>query len=271
MFSSLRAQKDDVFFPFKREEFPDGFVVETAADRAIFRSEPLEPVPREAAYNRTQSTQNIQRSARRAKSKLRSLAHCAPLEYFVTFTLDKNNVDRYDFSQIVRKFNTWADNNVRRRGLVYIIVPERHKDGAIHFHGLINDALEMTDSGTVRLVSSKRPRKPRSRKERERWLADGGQVVYNCGRWTLGFSTAIRLYGDRSRAISYVCKYIGKQVDDGKVGGRWYYHGGHFDAPVVKYYDITARDTESMGDDWYTIPIPAAGLVLRRREYWEVR
>lgn len=30
-----------------------------------------------------------------------------------------------------------------------VLVPERHKDGAIHLHGFFNDALPLVDSGTI--------------------------------------------------------------------------------------------------------------------------
>lgn len=87
-------------------------------------------------------------------------------------------VDRYDASAVTRKLNSWLDNQVRRKGLAYVLVAERHKDGAVHFHGFFNDALPVVDSGTLSIGGGK-PRKPRSARERARWLEQGAHVVYN--------------------------------------------------------------------------------------------
>ena len=79
----------------------------------------------------------------------------------VTLTLDQTQVDRYDMAAITRKLNAWLSNQVQRRGLIYVLVPERHKDGAIHFHGFFNDVLDRVDSGTMIPPGGGKPRKPR--------------------------------------------------------------------------------------------------------------
>lgn len=159
-----------------------------------------------------------ERAMRRARAQVRELALANDFSLFVTLTLDAQRVDRYDMAAITRKLNVWLDNQVRRRGLRYVLVPERHKDGAIHFHGLFNDALECVDSGHT---------------DKE------GHAVFNLPGWTLGFTTAIRLYGERDKAIGYVTKYIGKQGE--KPGGRWYYSGGDLQRPEVTYCDMDIR------------------------------
>lgn len=60
--------------------------------------------------------------------------------------------------------------------------------------------------------------------------------MYNLPGWTLGFTTAIELYGERRKAVGYVCKYITKAEE--KVGGRWYYSGGALKRPEVTYTDV---------------------------------
>lgn len=178
---------------------------------------------------------NLMRSKRRARTALSDIALSNEFKYFVTLTLDKTKVDRYDEKEVVRKLNYWLDNNVRRRGLAYVLVPELHKDGAIHFHGFFNDALPVVDSGTLSTGKGK-PKKPRSHAQRLRWISDGAHIVYNLPNWSLGFSTAIELYGNYSAAVGYVCKYISKAPD--KVGGRWYYSGGALCRPEVTYHKV---------------------------------
>ena len=176
------------------------------------------------------------RAMRRARAQVRELALCNDFRWFVTLTLDRERVDRYDMGLITRKLNAWLDNNVRRRGLAYVLVPEHHKDGAIHFHGLFNDALAVTDSGHV---------------------DKGGHTVFNLPRWSLGFSTAIELYGKYDQAVGYVCKYIGKQGD--KIGGRWYYSGGALARPRVDYFDMAYQDALELPGA-FTFAVEDAGL-----------
>ena len=158
---------------------------------------------------------NLDRAKRRARSAVRDLAFSNDFTFFVTLTLDRQKVNRYDVAEITRKLNRWLDNHVRRNGLAYVLVAERHKDGAVHFHGFFNDALPVVDSGHT---------DPK------------GHTVYNLPAWDLGFTTAIRLYGDRHKAVGYVCKYITKAQE--KIGGRWYYSGGALDRPEVTYSNV---------------------------------
>lgn len=182
------------------------------ASRPVFRDpgwEDEKPSSRRKGNN-SNTCSNISRSMRRAKAAIREISLCNRFSYFVTLTLNKEMVDRYDMSAITRKLNSWLDNCVRRKGLAYVLVPERHKDGAIHFHGFFNDALPVVDSG---------------HEDRQ------GHKIFNLPAWTLGFTTAIELYDDYHKAVGYVCKYIGKQGE--KPGGRWYYSGGALARPEV--------------------------------------
>ena len=178
-----------------------------------------------------------ERSMRRARAKLRQLALANDFRWFVTLTLDPSKVDSCDGAAVVKKLNAWCSNAVQRHGLRYILVPERHKKGGIHFHGFFNDSLEAVDSGTIKPPRGGKPRKPKSAAQRAEWLANGGQIVYNLPGWSLGFTTAMELYGEYPAAVAYVCKYIGK--DGEKPAGRWYYSGGDLRTPEVTYVEIS--------------------------------
>lgn len=294
----------NIYHAGRCKEYPDGSRVLMVADRAIFREpgyEDSERVQRDKRWRREadeflwpaweaaslhdaersvwelealearseqRAEASLLRAQRRARAAVRDLALSNDFRWFVTLTLDASRVDRYDVSAITRKLNAWADNAVRRQGLAYVLVPERHQDGAIHFHGLFNDALRAVDSGTVDWQG--RPQKPRSAQQRAAWLAHGGHAVYNLPQWTLGFTTAIELYGDRARAVGYVCKYIGKQMQPsgldgalrpGKVGGRWYYSGGALQRPTVTYFDAQPGQFDGFGG--YEFRIPALGCRVK--------
>ena len=184
--------------------------------------------------------EDMARSMRRARSRVRRLALSNDFKWFVTLTLDQQKVDRYDPAQVVRKLNQWASNQVKRRGLRYILVPERHKDGALHFHGFFNDALEAVPSGHT---------------------DKAGHMIYNFPGWTLGFTAGIAVYGDYAGAVAYVCKYIGKQGD--KPAGRWYYSGGDLREPDVLYGEIGPRELAAQyGERVFEFAVPGAVMAV---------
>lgn len=184
---------------------------------------------------------NLARTLRRARVKVRDYALSTPMTWFVTLTLDKTKVDRYDVDAMTLRLKVWLDNLVRRNGLAYVMVPELHGDGAIHYHALMTDSLEYVDSGTIIPRGEDRPRRPRSDQQRSAWLRHGGRIVYNLPEWPYGYTTALRIEGYYERAVTYVSKYISKGHDleraPRKVGGRWYYHGGNLGLPEVTYCD----------------------------------
>lgn len=271
----IGATSEQVGYTCKLKVYPDGSTAAICADRPIFHPEGWEernPKQKPKAYalgdaedatihpNRAdweaqqiRARASIARSKRRALTALRDYSLCNNFRYFVTLTLDKARIDRYDYAVIIHAMSTWADNMVRRKGLRYILVPERHKDGALHFHGFFPEGVEVTDSGTISMPGAKRPRKPRSAKQREEWIAQGGHVVYNLPDWKFGYSTAIELYGQYHAAVAYVCKYVSKAEE--KTGGRWYFSGGKLKRPEVQYADmdiaeLLRRETAKA----YTVP-----------------
>ena len=121
-----------------------------------------------------------------------------------------------------------------------------------------------------------KPKKPRSKTQAKEWLSKGGHTVYNLPGWSLGFTTAIELYGDYENAVGYVCKYIGKDMpanlQDGpeglpeltaKIGGRWYYSGGELARPDIRLVDLEWREVAQQPGA-YVIEVPEAGCVFAK-------
>lgn len=269
----LRVQEKDIKCHAKYKDFPNGKRIIYAASEPIFCEDGWElsnkwDSKKGKKKARKDSEQaNILRSKRRAAANLKDIALCNDFKYFVTLTLDGGKIDRYDLSAVVTKLNSWLDNRVRRKGLKYVLVPEEHKDGAFHFHGFFNDALSVVDSGTLSVPGCKRPRKPRSARERERLLTNGAKVVYNLYDWDFGFSTAIELYGEREAAISYTTKYITKA--ERKLGGRWFFSGGQLEKPKITVTDdLSFRDIAEI-EGAYVIEMTFAGYALAILETYE--
>ena len=248
------------------KRFPDGSCDILVADRAIFREagweEDRDPAPRSDLGSGSDD-----RAKRRAKQAVYDLTLCNPFKYFVTLTLDGSKIDRYDMTEVTRRLGYWLDNCVRRQHLAYVLVPELHKDGGIHFHGFFNGVLPAEDSGTILPAGGGRPRRPRSLAQRAAWIEMGGRPVYNLPRWTLGFSTAVELTGDRRRAINYICKYVTK--GETKIGGRWYYSGGDLRRPDVYLCNAAFTDFQRV-QDAVEIEIPGLGAKVMKFTIREV-
>lgn len=225
------------------ENMPDRLRREALADMAI-----------ECASNATEyamdhggdmylrhERENRERAARRARRKVSDYVMAEyDFKYFITLTLDGRDFARCDINTAVKKLNTWLKNRVQRCGLKYIIVPEYHADGeSLHFHGFINDALRVSDSGCVVAPGYKKPIK---RETARRYGVDLRQchTVYNLPDWLYGYTTAIELYGEKEAAAAYIAKYITKQYqetdgDRTKIGGRYYWHSNNLREPVCRY------------------------------------
>lgn len=163
--------------------------------------------------------EDLERSMRRARAKLRRLALANDFRWFVTLTIDPEKCDSFDGAAVIKKLNAWCSNMVQRNALRYILVPERHESGRIHFHGFFSDSVKAVVSGHY---------------------DSQGHPIFNLPQWSLGFTTAIELYDDYTRAVGYVCKYVGKQGE--KPAGRWYYSGGDLREPEVTYAEISPAE-----------------------------
>ena len=125
-------------------------------------------------------------------------------KYMVTFTLDRQKIDRYDADEVRRRFQKWLDNCVQRKDFNYILVAEPHEDGAIHFHGLLSDGLAYQDSGRV---------------------DKHGRRIFDVLDYPFGFARAVPIdEGTESNCCKYITKYMAK--DFTKIFGRMYWAGG---------------------------------------------
>ena len=231
-------EKHEITHNTKIVSYPDGSSRIVVSSLPIFREPGWENNKKPVTRTSTRKDGNADkmRARRRAKSRLRDLARANNLSVFVTFTLDQTKIDRYDVPQITKKLNVWLDNRVRRKGLCYVLVPELHKDGAVHYHGLCNDVLARVDSGHK---------------------TKHGRVVYNLPDWPYGFTTAVCIPQEEySKTVSYVTKYITKSQD--KIGGRWFYSGGSLVQPEIELSDMDFDDLDAPA-----LPIPEAGVMVR--------
>ena len=76
----------------------------------------------------------------RAKNLVKEYGLCNPWDFFVTLTLDKEKYDRYDLKKFKHDLSQFLNNyNRNGKSVKYLFIPEMHKDGAWHMHGLLYD------------------------------------------------------------------------------------------------------------------------------------
>ena len=174
-------------------------------------------------------------NVKRAIDSIFDIALCNDWDYFITGTFNDKVVDGSDPKAIVKPVQKWLNHSVSRKGLKYLLVPELHPtSGRIHFHGLINDSLKMSDSGRVMF---KGHAVKRSTLDREGIDYGNRRTVYNIDDWRFGFSTAIATDYSRIRLARYVTKYITK--DCRKIFGRFYWHSRNITTkPQIIYNDL---------------------------------
>ena len=82
----------------------------------------------------------LESSLSRSRSRVWELALCNPWDMFVTLTLSPAMCDRHDLNGTYKRVAKFF-NNINSRTdaeLKYLLIPEPHKDGAWHFHGLVS-------------------------------------------------------------------------------------------------------------------------------------
>ena len=172
-------------------------------ERAVFKK-----TKRGAAGN----TKKLEASLSRTKSRVTELVLCNPWEYFVTLTLDSKKYNRYDLRCFKKHLSKFLNNLRFRYGwdIKYLLIPEPHKDGAWHMHGLFMGIpkseltpFSLHDHLPMRVL---------------RMLGEGRQIM----NWTryadnFGYVTCEPIRNLEATA-KYITKYITKDLVSSQVG-----------------------------------------------------
>lgn len=225
----------DVMHNTKVKNYPDGVTKITVASRKVFRESGWEL---NAAYSpaklpKPQSKDSDTRpdSRKRAKDKIYDIIamNCGKFKYFVTLTFDPQMINSKDPKSVIKVMRGFLKNMVRRNGLSYLFIPELHKDGKIHLHGVVNDRIKLVDSGTRKAAGYEKPLKLATLK-RKGIRPEDCKTVYNLPQWKYGYSTAIEISGNAEMIFGYVTKYITKDMT--KIFGNFYLSGGLIERDV---------------------------------------
>lgn len=194
-------------------------------------------------------------SLSRTRKRIFEIAACNSWEWFFTGTLDGEKVDRNDLNGTFRKLSQFIrDYRKKQDGekIRYLIVPEEHKKGGWHFHGLIGglNEREMHKFSTSEKIPA-----------RIKATIAGGTDVYTWKAYAekFGFSTMTKVR-DELAVSCYVTKYITKDMVYGRdkqgSGQHLYYASQGLKKPVTlaESYPTTSYPPQTdYENDWVAV------------------
>lgn len=220
----------------KTKKYPCGYISTTYCSKAVFKernAEKAERAPKndilaeihikpEGKKEQVTERDRTEEIMRRSIDKVRDIVLMNDFSYFLTITINPEEIDSFDVEAVRKKLRNWLSHMQQRKGLKYVLIPEYHKSGRIHAHALVNDVFKLVDSGR---------RCPN--KDQTEW-----KIVYNVPEWKYGFTTAIRLDDDKFRLANYITKYITKGSD--KIFGKYFWSSKN----IRREPDILLTDTD---------------------------
>lgn len=249
------VSKGEVYRNSKTKIFTDGTTNTICSRTAIFKDKDIHSeymenklyyAPIEIRKNKNNNKMDYGEprndSIKRAKDQIFDLVLNNEFEYFFTGTINPEMMDSKDPAEVIKPVQQWLKDMVKRYGLHYIMIAEYHKKGGIHFHGLLKSdkPLKMEYSGTKLYKGYK---KPVSDEKAEKKGLYEGREVYNLKTWSFGYTTCIKLQGDRMNTAFYVTKYITK--DCKKIFGRFFWHSRNLLKPRIVIQDMDFDSIQS--------------------------
>lgn len=127
-------------------------------------------------------------SLSRTKRNIREICLSNDFEYFVTFTVDSKNADRFSLDECQSLIRKRLESYKKRisKDLRYILITEKHKNGAFHFHGMMK-GLRQSD-----------------------FYINKNGFLSNKLFDKVGFNSFCNIDGNYSRCCNYILKYISK-------------------------------------------------------------
>ena len=138
-------------------------------------------------------------SYNRTKNRIYNYARANNWEWFLTFTFNPKFVDSYNYDEIVKvmhEFLRHMGDLTKKNRSQYLIVPEKHKSGRYHLHGIFSNL----DINVWKFQFSGH-------------VTKGGLPIFNIGCFKYGFTTATQVQSS-TRVSHYISKYITKDMFD---------------------------------------------------------
>lgn len=206
-------------------------------------------------------------SLSRTRRVILELALANEWDYFFTCTLDENKADRFDLDAWHKSFIDWLKYQRKAHGLKlqYLLVPERHADGAWHAHGLLRglsqaDLISFRDMDKSGYRSSEGKRLPLKLRNSDylNWPA----YFRRFGQCSLGplmsqvaasFYVTKYITKDQSRCVSECGKHMywaSKPLNRPVKFGEFFDRSGYIDSLLVNKYEFCATGFVMPNEGW---------------------
>ena len=151
-------------------------------------------------------------------------------EYFITLTFSDKEVGEYSHEKVIKLLTKWINNQKKQNPKMrYILVPEFHKSGRLHFHGLVGRVSKWKMSKAINPHTGK-------------LIKINNTQIYNLDNYKLGYTTISKIKS-KEKVTNYISKYATKELITLKSKKRYWY-SRNLDKPVVQlaYIDTNLQE-----------------------------
>lgn len=143
-----------------------------------------------------------------------------PWEYFVTLTFNPEEVDSLNYNVVSEALAKWLDNmKHQNKRMAYVLVPELHKSGRIHWHGLFRNVPNW------KLTPA--------RNSSGKLIYKNGAQIFNLDNYDYGFTTVSKIKNQEAVSV-YMSKYMTKELINLNYKKR-YWSSRNLERPTVEY------------------------------------
>lgn len=131
-------------------------------------------------------------------------------DYFITLTFSDKEIGEYSHEKAIELLTKWINNQKKQNSnMSYILVPEFHKSGRLHFHGLVGNVPKWKMSKAIN---------PHTKK----LIKVNNTQIYNLDNYKLGYTTISKIKS-KEKVTNYISKYATKELITLKSKKRYWY------------------------------------------------
>ena len=140
----------------------------------------------------------------------------------------------FSTKKVTKKLKSWLDYQRKRNPeMRYLIIPELHKSGRIHFHGVFSDVKNWSLSPAINPYTGES-------------IIENNKQVYNLDNYKLGYTTVSKV--ENIEAVShYISKYITKELLNLK-NKKNVWHSRNLIKPQMTYHLANLSDISNYID-----------------------
>lgn len=216
--------RDEIYWDFNEQCWNH---IECDPDKMWYNIFTMEFEPMPKLIKEPDPERSAKVSMNRTVNKVYHLSRSNVWEWFFTLTFNPEKVDSFDFDACQKKLTKWLDHLHRTApDMKYMVVPEQHKSGRYHFHGLFAhmEGVSFINSGHT---------------------TKDGDVIFNIGNYTLGWSTATRVK-DNAKVTKYITKYISKDMCASTKNRKRYWRSRNLNDVEPEEMTLTPQQMKNM-------------------------